>query len=56
MQLFKDAKGITRLQKPGYLGLENINLLYIISSLNVQISHVGETFFTNQLAGKHLVE
>ncbi len=56
MQLFKDAKGITRLQKPDKLYLDNTNLLYTIAPQNVQIGHVRETFFANQLAHKNLVE
>ena len=55
-QLFKDAKGITRLQKPDKIYLDNTNLLYTIAPQNVQIGHVRETFFANQLAYKHLVE
>lgn len=35
MQLFKDAKGITRLQKPDKLYLDNTNLLYTIAPQNV---------------------
>jgi len=56
MQLFKDAKGITRLQKPDKLYLDNTNLLHTIAPQNVQIGHVRETFFANQLAHKNLVE
>ena len=56
MQLFKDAKGITRLQKPDKLYLDNTNLLYTIAPHNVQIGHVRETFFANQLGYKHLIE
>ncbi len=56
MQLFKDAKGITRLQKPDMLYLDNTNLLHTIAPQNVRIGHVRETFFANQLAHKHLVE
>lgn len=56
MQLFKDAKGITRLQKPDKLYLDNTNLLYTIAPHNIQIGHVRETFFANQLGYKHLVE
>lgn len=55
-QLFKDSKGITRLQKPDKIYLDNTNLLYTIAPQNVQIGHVRETFFANQLAYKHLVE
>lgn len=55
-QLFKDAKGITRLQKPDKIYLDNTNLLYTIVPQNVQIGHVRKTFFANQLAHKHLVE
>jgi predicted AAA+ superfamily ATPase len=56
MQLFKDAKGITRLQKPDKLYLDNTNLLYTIAPHNIQIGHVRETFFANQLGYKHLIE
>jgi predicted AAA+ superfamily ATPase len=55
-QLFKDAKGITRLQKPDKIYLDNTNLLYTIAPQNVQVGHVRETFFANQLAHKHLIE
>jgi predicted AAA+ superfamily ATPase len=56
IQLFKDAKGITRLQKPDKLYLDNTNLLYTIAPHNIQIGHVRETFFANQLGYKHLIE
>lgn len=55
-QLFKDAKGITRLQKPDKLYLDNTNLLYNIAPQNVQMGHIRETFFANQLRYKQLVE
>lgn len=54
--LYKDAKGITRLQKPDKIYLENTNLMYALSPGNVNTGNVRETFFINQLGQSHLVE
>ncbi len=54
--LYKNAKGITRLQKPDKIYLENTNLMYAFSSGNVNTGNVRETFFINQLGESHLVE
>ena len=48
--LFKDAHGISKLQKPQKIYLENTNLMQILS-LNTM--NVGKTFFANQLGFKH---
>lgn len=52
--LFRSAKGISRLQKPDKIFLENTNLAYIFG--NAEVGNVRETFFVNQLAYHHQVE
>jgi predicted AAA+ superfamily ATPase len=54
--LYKDAKGLTRLQKPDKIYLENVNLIYGLSPGNVSSGNVRETFFINQVSESHLVE
>ena len=56
INLYKDAKGITQLQKPNKIYLENTNLLYTLSPQNTNVGNLRETFFINQLQTKHLVE
>ena len=54
--LYKDTKGITRLQKPDKIFLENTNLLYAISPFYVIKGNTHETFFINQIGHGHDVE
>lgn len=54
--LYKDAKGITQMQKPDKIYLENSNLQYVFSPFHANTGNVRETFFVNQLSYKHLVE
>ncbi|WP_281298238.1 ATP-binding protein [Flavobacterium limnophilum] len=54
--LYKDAKGITQLQKPNKIFLENTNLQYALSPNHANIGNVRETFFLNQLSVKHILE
>jgi predicted AAA+ superfamily ATPase len=54
--LYRDAKGITRLQKPAKIYLENTNLMYALSPGNVSVGNVRETFFISQVGESHLVE
>lgn len=54
--LYKDAKGITKLQKPDKIFLENTNLYYAFSSNNANMGNLRETFFANQLSNAHLIE
>ncbi len=54
--LYKDAKGITQLQKPNKIFLENTNLQYALSPNQANIGNVRETFFLNQLSEKHILE
>jgi len=54
--LYKDAKGITQLQKPDKIYLENMNLQYVFANDHTNQGHIRETFFVNQMAYKHLTE
>jgi len=54
--LYKDAKGITRLQKPDKVYLENTNLQHVLATKNADTGNLRETFFINQLSYAHLVE
>ena len=54
--LYKDAKGITKLQKPDKIFLENTNFQYAFSPLSANTGNLRETFFANQLSNSHLVE
>ena len=54
--LYKNAKGITRLQKPDKIYLENTNLMYALSPVGVNSGNLRETFFVNQLSENHIVE
>ena len=54
--LYKEANGITKMQKPDKIYLENSNLQYALSPVNANIGNIRETFFANQLSYKHLVE
>ncbi len=54
--LYKDAKGITQLQKPNKIFLENSNLQYAFSANNTNRGNIRETFFVNQVSFKHLTE
>ena len=53
--LLKNAFGITRLQKPDKIYLENPNLLYVLSPDAANIGNARETFFANQLKYRHQV-
>jgi len=54
--LYKDAKGITQLQKPNKIYLENTNLQYALAPDKANIGNIRETFFNNQLSANHLLE
>lgn len=51
--LFKEANGISRLQKPSKIYLENTNLIFTLSRRNANPGNLRETFFANQLAYHH---
>lgn len=54
--LYKDAKGITQLQKPNKIFLENTNFQYALSPSQANIGNIRETFFLNQLSVAHTLE
>lgn len=54
--LYKDAKGITKMQKPDKIYLENSNLQYAFAPFHANIGTVRETFFANQLNYLHMLE
>jgi predicted AAA+ superfamily ATPase len=53
--LFYQNQGITRLQKPEKIYLENTNLMYALNPSNSNIGIVRETFFMNQLSQIHQI-
>lgn len=53
INLFKEANGISRLQKPAKIYLENTNIIFTLSTENANRGNVRETFFANQLSHHH---
>jgi predicted AAA+ superfamily ATPase len=53
--LYKDSYGISRLQKPAKVYLENTNLIYMLAQQNANIGNKRETFFINQISYNHKV-
>ncbi len=51
--IYKQGKGISRLQKPDKLYLENTSLMYALQGKNADMGNVRETFFANQLRNGH---
>ena len=56
IQLHKQASGISKLQKPDQLFLENPNLIYALAFENIEKGNVRETFFVNQLKESHRIQ
>lgn len=54
--LYKDAKGITLLQKPDKIYLENTNMLHAFGYNSINEGNERETFFANQVGLKHVLE
>lgn len=54
--LYRDSKGLSRLQKPDKIYLENTNLTYLLGKESTDSGKVRECFFLNQVAYKHHVE
>jgi len=48
--LYQKSKGISKLQKPDKIFLQNPNLIYLLGSKNENIGNVRETFFISQLS------
>jgi hypothetical protein len=53
--LYKDAFGISRLQKPVKVYLDNTNLIHLLAKQNANIGNKRETFFINQISYQHRV-
>ncbi|WP_462319190.1 ATP-binding protein [Marinilabilia sp.] len=53
---WKNAKGISRLQKPNKIFLENTNLMFTLATEKPDKGNLRETFFFNQLKYNHRVE
>jgi len=54
--LYSDNTSVKRMQKPDKVYLENTNMLYALSSTQVNIGTAREVFFVNQLSYRHTVE
>ena len=54
--LFKDLKGVSSLQKPDKIFLENTNLMYLYQGEKVDEGNVRETFLVNQLSYNQTVD
>lgn len=54
--LYKDIKGITQMQKPEKIYLDNTNFQVALCSNNAEEGNQRETFFLNQLSYAHKVE
>ena len=55
-KLYKNALGITQLQKPDQILLDNTNVQLALSGARFEMGSLRETFFVNQVAYRHLVE
>lgn len=53
--IFKDSFGVSLLQKPDKIYLENTNFMFALSEGNSNTGNLRETFFLNQLNQNHTV-
>lgn len=51
--LFRTGEGISLLQKPSKIYLENTNIIYLLAKENAERGNLRETFFANQLGYAH---
>ena len=56
INLYKDAKGITQLQKPEKIYLENPNFQFVLAAEKPQKGAIRETFLANQIGYQNLIE
>lgn len=56
MHLQRDSRGVSRLQKPDKIYLENVNLANFLSQGVAERGNLRESFFYNQVKFRHLVE
>lgn len=55
LNLFKASGGMSKLQKPDKIFLENTNLMMALSPKFANVGNMRETFFANQLSNKHKI-
>lgn len=55
LNLFKASGGLSKLQKPDKIFLENTNLMMALSPKFANVGNMRETFFANQLSNKHKI-
>jgi len=55
LNLFKESGGMSKLQKPDKIFLENTNLMMALSPKFANVGNMRETFFANQLSHKHKI-
>jgi len=53
LNLFKEAGGISKLQKPQKIYLDNTNLMHALNPNQVNQGNLRETFFANQMSYSH---
>lgn len=53
--LYKEAEGISQLQKPQKIYLDNTNIMFALGQDSTNLGNIRETFFANQLGYKHKV-
>ena len=53
--IYKENSGISLLQKPDKIYLDNTNMAYVLAPDNTDIGNLRETFVINQLKYKHKV-
>jgi predicted AAA+ superfamily ATPase len=51
--LYKESHGISRLQKPDKIYLDNTNMAYALTAQRPEMGTLRETFFANQLGYQH---
>jgi uncharacterized protein len=56
LNLYKEAGGVSKLQKPQKVYLENPNLFYALSGDTGNIGAIRETFFANQVSYRHRIQ
>lgn len=54
--IYRDTKGISLLQKPDKLLMENTNLIYALAPQNANKGNLRETFLVNQLGHMHTLQ
>ncbi|MBZ4652646.1 MAG: family ATPase [Proteiniphilum sp.] len=56
ISLYKESGGMTVLQKPEKIYLENSNLMFVLGIDRVNTGNLRETFFANQLSFEHTLK